>query len=258
VGDNNYEEIICDQLPTANIYDCFSVPDADGDGKWEFVLKGLSILDGEIHVFIFEATANNTYEVIQSLTLPGGDYSGGFSDAGDIDGDSIPEIVLEARYNVFILKASSDNSFYIWDTLPGCATGSNIRLRDCDDNGLNEIIISNMDITRGWEYDGGSIQEYQDDVADVFNMTIKPSVFVDKLSIELGVGIDLRNVSLSIYDVTGRLVYDFGVWSTNKNSVVTWSGQDKLGRQLAPGIYFVRLKNEHTGEQRCIKVLKIK
>ena len=85
-ANNTYEQIYTGYLPTVNINDCFSVPDADRDGKWEFVVKGFRILSGLINVFILESTGDNTYEVIKSFTLPGGDYNGGYSDAGDIDG----------------------------------------------------------------------------------------------------------------------------------------------------------------------------
>uniref|UniRef100_A0A7V1EGZ4 T9SS type A sorting domain-containing protein n=1 Tax=candidate division WOR-3 bacterium TaxID=2052148 RepID=A0A7V1EGZ4_UNCW3 len=151
-ANNTYEQIYTGYLPTVNIKDCFSVPDADRDGKWEFVVKGFRILSGLIDVFILESTGDNTYEVIKSFTLPGGDYNGGYSDAGDIDGDSVPEIVLEARQNVFVIKASGNNNFYILDTLPGNGSGSNVLVtNDFDHNGFNEIIISGNIYTRIYE-----------------------------------------------------------------------------------------------------------
>jgi hypothetical protein len=71
------------QLPTLNINDCFSVSDADSDGKPEFVVKGSVVPTARIHAFIFEATGDNTYEIIQSFDLFGGhnSYYGGYSDS---------------------------------------------------------------------------------------------------------------------------------------------------------------------------------
>jgi hypothetical protein len=40
IGDNSYQEILLQQLSTLNIKDCFSVPDADGDGLNEIVISG--------------------------------------------------------------------------------------------------------------------------------------------------------------------------------------------------------------------------
>ena len=111
-GNNTYEQVYQGHLPTLNIKDCFSVPDADGDGKMEFVVKGYVIPSGQIHCFIFEATGDNTYEIIDTLILPlDYAYYGGYSDAGDVDGDSIPEIVLEGCQTVYIIKAAANDSF---------------------------------------------------------------------------------------------------------------------------------------------------
>ncbi|GAI45097.1 unnamed protein product, partial [marine sediment metagenome] len=73
IGNNSYQEIILQTLSTLNIKDCFSVPDADGDGKIEFVVKGFVIPSAEIHAFIFEAIGDNTYEIIKTFNFPGGD-----------------------------------------------------------------------------------------------------------------------------------------------------------------------------------------
>ena len=144
------------QLPTLNIKDCFTVPDADGDGKLEFVVKGFIVPDARTDCFIFEATGDNTYQVIKSFHLPnsmGWWYGGGYSDVGDIDGDSVPEIALEAAYYVYLIKCGGNDSFYVWQTLYGYGhpEGSCVRVFDIDGNGLNEIIISGGNQTRIYE-----------------------------------------------------------------------------------------------------------
>ncbi|MEO0138163.1 MAG: VCBS repeat-containing protein [candidate division WOR-3 bacterium] len=157
-ANNAYEKILQITLPTPNIHDCFTVNDADADGKKEFVAKGFVYLT-DIRVFIFEAIANNAYEIIQTFTFPDGDrdYYGGHSDAGDVDGDGVPEIVLESCQHIYIIKAYRNengyynDSFYVWQTLPGNATGSSVRVFDLDRNGLNEIIISGNNHTRIYE-----------------------------------------------------------------------------------------------------------
>ncbi|MDH4212270.1 MAG: hypothetical protein OEV79_12570, partial [candidate division WOR-3 bacterium] len=154
-ANNTYEKVDEGQLSMGNIRDCFAVPDADGDGKLEFVVKGFAILTGEIHAFIFEAIGDNTYEIIETFTLWGGDYYGGYSDVGDVDGDSIPEIALEGRQTVHIIKAAGNDSFYVWETLPGNASGSSVRVYDVDGNGLSEVIISGNNETKIYEYQVG-------------------------------------------------------------------------------------------------------
>jgi len=156
-ANNTYEKIWERQLQpyTGNFKDCFSVADADGDGKMEFVAKGFNPPPPPtgIDAFIIEAFSDSTYEVIKHFNFSNGYelYSGGYSEAGDVDGDSVPEIVLEACQDIYIIKSAGNDSFYVWETLSGNLTGSNVRIFDLDNNGLNEIIISGNNQTRIYE-----------------------------------------------------------------------------------------------------------
>lgn len=50
------------------------------------------------------------------------------------------------------------------------------------------------------------------------------------------------NLELKIYDVSGRLVRDFGKLATSQSNQVTWNGTDDNGREVAAGIYFCRFE----------------
>ena len=237
-ADNTYERIIQGYVSTKNIKDCFSVPDADGDGKMEFVVKGFWVY-GTIDAFIFEAIGDNTYEIIKTFNFPGGDYYGGYSDAGDVDGDSIPEIVLEARQNVFIIKSAGNDSFYVWDTLPGHASGSCVRIFDIDGNGLAEIIISGNNETRIYEYDPGGIEETTLRLTpDALRLLqVYPNPARGNLRIRFNLS-DEQKVTIKLYDVTGRLINEI------------FNGKAKIGinempiraENYAAGIYFIRIE----------------
>jgi hypothetical protein len=244
-GDNNYQLLQQQQLPTLNIKDCFSIPDADGDGRPEFVVKGYVIPSAEIHVFIFEAINDNTYEIIKTFTLPGGTYYGGYSDAGDVDGDSIPEIALEARQNVSIIKAVSNDSFYIFDSIPGNDNGSSIRVYDIDGNGLSEVIISGNDETRIYEYEVGVAENIPSETQSM-GLRVSPNPFRDQTNIRYSIrnsGYLVQYPTLKIYDACGRLVRDFdlGLSIRNHLSAISWSGDDDVGRKLPGGVYFLTL-----------------
>jgi hypothetical protein len=236
-ADNIYEFIHLGSVPTKNIKDCFAVPDADGDGKMEFVVKGYWV-SGTIDAFIFEATGDNTYEIIKTFSFPGGDYYGGYSEAGDVDGDSIPEIVLEARQNVFIIKAAGNDSFYVWDTLPGHLSGSCVRVYDIDGNGLSEIVISGDNETRIYEYDPGGVEEARNKMPEPgYELQVYPNPVQGVLNIKYAVYTQTET-ELSFYDVTG----------SRKKSIqheAQPSGwyQEKLDtKNLPSGIYFIVLK----------------
>ncbi|MCK4674045.1 T9SS type A sorting domain-containing protein [candidate division WOR-3 bacterium] len=259
-ANNTYEQIFQGYVQTKNIKDCFSVPDADGDGKMEFVVKGFTPLDARTHAFIFEAIGDNTYEIIKSYNLAGGDYYGGYSEAGDVDGDSVPEIVLESASYVYIIKAAGNDSFYVWDTLPGHASGSDVRIFDIDGNGLSEIIISGNDETRIYEYDPGGIEEARNQIQEArYRLQVSPNPFKDKLNIRYQIP-EKNRVNMKIYNAAGFLVKDFSLYSSGiggQVSVKVWDGKDNSGQQVPSGVYFVQVRNRHTGATICEKVLKI-
>jgi hypothetical protein len=269
-ADNTYEFIHLGSVPTKNIKDCFSVADADGDGKLEFVVKGFTPLDARTHAFIFEAIGDNTYEIIKSFNLAGGDYYGGYSEAGDVDGDSVPEIVLESASYVYIIKAAGNDSFYIWDTLPGHASGSNVRIFDIDGNGLAEIIISGNNETRIYEYDPGGIEETALRLLpDALRLEVYPNPFKEKITIRyiiqnVGQCFSPANSELEglpyicIYDVSGRLVKQFDYQTLKLSDQITWKGDDENGRTVAQGVYFLQMENLTSGNAFCRKIIKIK
>jgi len=245
-ADNTYEQILEDLIYPPNIRDCFSVTDADGDSKMEFVIKAFHPLLGFIRAFIFEATGNNIYTKIDSFTFYNGywNYGGGYSDAGDVDGDSIPEIVLEACQDIYIIKSAGNDSFYVWATLPGNLTGSNVRIFDLDNNGLNEIIISGNNQTRIYEYEPGRVEEVKEETQGV-RLEVYPEPFKDRLYIKYqnsSIEDKTKDVKLKIYDVTGQLVRKFDDLTNNTFNLITWNGCDNSGKKLPSGVYFLKFE----------------
>jgi hypothetical protein len=247
-GNNMYEKVNEGQVSTLNVRDCFSVPDADGDGKMEFVIKGFVVPTARIHAFIFEATGDNTYEIIKSFDLFGGhnSYYGGYSDVGDVDGDGIPEIILEGCQNIYIIKAAGTDSFYVWETLPGNVGGSSVKVFDIDGNGLSEVVISGDNQTRIYEYQVGVAEESADEVQRI-GLSVLPNPFRNFTQIRYSI-LDTRYLiqkpTIKIYDAVGRLVRLFDLESSiqNQESAVWWDGTDQSNRQLANGVYFVTLQ----------------
>jgi hypothetical protein len=261
-GDNTYEvRILNQQLPTVNITDCFAVPDADGDGKLEFVVKGFVVPTARINAFIFEATGDNTYEIIKSFDLFGGhnSYYGGYSDVGDVDGDSIPEIALEGCQNIYIIKAAGNDSFYVWETLPGNNSGSSVRVFDIDGNGLSEVIISGNNETRIYEYEVGVAESMLSEIP-IMDLSASPNPFRDQSIIRYSIansGYLVQHPALKIYDASGRLVKSFDSVSSimDRASVISWQGDDDTGRKLPGGVYFLTITSwDHSTTEKLLLI----
>ncbi len=251
-SNNTYERLRFDTLPSSGVRDCIDIGDMDRDGKPEFLLKGARIMAGIIDAFLFEATGNNTYDTIWVSHFPGGDYYNGHSDAGDVDGDSVPEIVLEARQNVFIIKAAGNDSFYVWDTLPGSVAGMNIKIFDLDNNGLNEIIMSSEEQTWIYEYDGGGVEENHSSNAEPIKLRVYPNPANDEFTITFTLSNEV-DVKLAVYDASGRLIKSF---SNPSNGHTTWAGVDNLGKGVPAGIYFVRMETQSSDQVEKVMFLK--
>lgn len=252
-SNNTYEQVHQGLLSTYNIIDCFSISDADGDGKLEFVVKGY--VTAYVNAFIFEATGDNTYEIIKSFDLPGGhnNYYRGYSDAGDVDGDSIPEIALEACQNIYIIKAEGNDSFYVWETLPGNNSGSSVRVFDIDGNGFSEVIISGNNQTRIYEYQVG-ISELA--IVDIQRIRFDPfpNPFRDRLNIVFQ-NQEGCEPEIEIYDVSGRVVRGYSQPISTQQYRISWDGKDNYGHQLPGGVYFVRLETADYIETKKVVLL---
>ena len=259
VGGNSYQEIVLQQLPTGNVVDCPTIPDADGDGRPEFLIKGYNPSTARIEAFILEATGDNTYAVIESFDLAGGSvyYWGGLSDAGDVDGDSIPEILIEGCQTVYIAKATGNDSFYIWETLPGWIDGSCVRVFDLDGNGLSEVIISGYNRTRIYEYEPGGINEVGSEDIERISFEVFPNPFRDNTDItyELLKTPPEQIVELTIFNVCGRLVRRFEGLRSSIRGQIRWDGCDTSGRELPSGIYILRFEvADYSTEEKVLLI----
>ncbi|UCG91460.1 MAG: T9SS type A sorting domain-containing protein, partial [candidate division WOR-3 bacterium] len=94
-------------------------------------------------------------------------------------------------------------------------------------------------------------------------LLVAPNPFRQMADIRCQIGASVREgiepeMSLKIYDVTGRLVKDFSsqVSHIGYRSSVMWHGDDDHGRAVSAGVYFVRLEDADNEITR--KIVKIK
>lgn len=128
--------------------------DLDGDGKKEFLVGGLKTIshpsDPFIYVlFLFEAVADNDFQVVATFTGPFDAKSASSAAIADVDGDGDREIVI-AVVDVTIYKSAGNDSWKpIW-------TGNNLHqpnwmlgAGDHDQDGKEEILFRQLDDSTG-------------------------------------------------------------------------------------------------------------
>ncbi len=156
-GNDQYQMIWNDTLPTANIYDAITGPDLDGDGKLEFILS--SCRSGpapwSAQLWIYEALGNNRYDVIYADSIPifdRGVYCV-HSDCGDVDRDGRPELVWAIDRDWMVYKSPGNNQFQRVFSAYGDNghNSTNVSIHDMNGNGYPEIIESGGNEMHIWE-----------------------------------------------------------------------------------------------------------
>lgn len=146
------------------------------------------------------------------------------------------------------------------DDIMSVMTGGNMYiwvLWQSDRNGEWDIYGSNMFV-------GGVEESNACDFKAAANLTIDPNPFREITTIKFQVpstksqtNINFQ-ISLKIYDVSGKLVRSFNLASDflSLASTFFWNGTDINGKRLPQGVYFVRLENQ--SEALTEKVVLIK
>ena len=83
-------------------------------------------------------------------------------------------------------------------------------------------------------------------------ITVYPNPFSKATSICYNPGTKTTDVSIKIYDATGKLVCGFDHLSNRQGSKIIWDGRNQTGKRLVPGVYFVQF---NAGNFRQVKKL---
>jgi hypothetical protein len=105
------------------------------------------------------------------------------------------------------------------------------------------------------------VEELKSNAFRTMSLAVNPNPFVTTVNIKCmipGTGNELHDISLCIYDVTGRQVRSFYPESSimNHESTFLWDGTDQNGRRVSNGVYFVDLNV--AGNQQKTKVILLK
>jgi len=150
LGDDSYGLSWSDTISIPNGIDAFSGNDLDRDGKPEFFIgfTGVRGTMADFYLFMFEANGNDSYErtLVASVTCYIGLGWVAGSRCGDLNRDSLDELVWSTGSDVFVYEATGNNQFSrVWqwhNPTPDVVRDAVVAIRDLNSNGLNELVLS--------------------------------------------------------------------------------------------------------------------
>jgi hypothetical protein len=97
------------------------------------------------------------------------------------------------------------------------------------------------------ETDSYGVEEHECGSCVFEFVEVSPNPFYEQTQIRYeicDVGYAIRDIDMSIYDATGRLMKPFDLTShiTHHTSEVVWDGTDYAGRRLPSGVYFIKFE----------------
>jgi hypothetical protein len=96
-------------------------------------------------------------------------------------------------------------------------------------------------------------------ISDVVRLTIYPNPCRNNMFIRYSLGqYSPENATLRVFDVTGRLVKEFGRLSADASPFhqLIWDGADNHTRKLPSGVYFVELKTDDNTDIKKVILLE--
>ncbi|HEC79145.1 MAG TPA: T9SS type A sorting domain-containing protein [candidate division WOR-3 bacterium] len=254
------------------------VVDADGSIRWYQTLYSVADIEGS--PIICDVTGDGAPEVIcgyqtgfaifDSLgnTLPGfpdSSHDAKLPVAADIDCDGRAEVIVGSA-DWFLYAYQNDGG-----QMEGFPMQFNNRIEaspalyDIDNDGRLELMLGadgykfyvfdlDADTPAQWpkfRYDSYNSGTYQsgnlnvssfDDGTAAPLLQLYPIPFKSRLQIKFNDFSGAEEFKLKIYDVTGRLIKSIDCPVEDQNRSFVWSGDDNEGRNVAAGVYFVRVE----------------
>jgi hypothetical protein len=269
------------------------VVDADGVVLWHYDIGEVADIEGS--PIIADLTGDGKGEVIcayqQGFVVfdSAGIVQSGFPDVGH---DAKLPVVIESDDDVMMVAGSQDWRLYGYRSdgtqAPGfpIQCGSRIEsspaVYDIDDDGQLELMVGGFDFLfyvfdlvsssfqwprfRYDPYNSGTycsgyypgVLEHRGDVLYTLHISPNPFRRMARIKYQIQAGLRENDMSLKIYDITGRLVKDCSPLLSviGDRSSVIWTGDDDRGRSVSAGVYFVRLETPE--RVMTTKIVKIK
>jgi hypothetical protein len=213
---DTYVLVYSDTTGLVNGADAFSARDLDRDGWPEFFICFYTYLSSMFHLYMWEATGNNTFErtLVDERRMVVG-YGSGRSKCGDLDGDGVDELVWALPLGLFVYKAAGNNRFEQvwewWDDHGGTGHCLVTNIADLNGNGYNELVVGGSGKTSVFEVE--AVRVLYPDTSEEFC----PG---DTCLIRWGILTPPRCDSVSLFFLLDTIVPE-GEWFWSMDTIVT-------------------------------------
>jgi len=254
VASDSFEMVWQGDLGHTNAYMHRFIGDTDNDGFGEWVSGSHDFSHGGFFFRVYEGNGDNQYHEIYYDSLPGNPWLLGGVDAGDVDGDEIPEFVFSSNFNIGLYKFSLESGWsrvWLLDSLQGSIIPY---LVDSNGDNMNEVVIATNHIpnyTRIYKLVLTGINHIE--VAREPKIIIYPNPANRNISIQIGPYAH-SPIFLNIYDIRGRKIYTDKIFASR--GPIEWNLTGNDGKGVSSGLYFIELKSAHLRSVRRITILK--
>ena len=215
-------------------------PDMDRDGLSEMIAAAQDG-DDQMIIGVYEAPANNTFNLVWSYTCPCGQASGGNAAVGDIDGDSALEFAVTDGIHVRLFRCTGNDHYeQIWQSPDQSETP--VALCDLNSDGKDELLYCHVGWTIIREYVSLGVEELTRRRLE--QVGVVPTIVAQREGVRVsGSGIGAR---MEVVDAAGRVVAqpagtgEEAVWRTDK---------------ARPGAYFIRVSSGRQSITRKVLVV---
>jgi hypothetical protein len=180
---------------------------------------------------------------------------------GDLDGDSRPDLVTANvdSNSVSILVGNGDGSFAPATSLAAGNRCVSVALADLDGDARRDMVVTNAVSNAVSVFiNNTAVVSVRDRDPSRSGLTeLRPNPFHGSTAIGYQLARAGR-VRLSILDLRGRECARLRDEESAPGShTITWNGRDQQGRELPPGVYFVRLEAPGTG-RKTLRIVRLK
>ena len=219
---------------TKNVSNYYLSPilaDINNDGKKDILIN---TLEGFLYAYNYKA------EYIAGFPLFFGDGSYATMAIADIDKDGALNLVLKG----------SDKKLYVWDII-NARLNKNEMWNKARANKRNTCYYNETHRITAL-----CVSSEQESTRFLTFHNPYPNPFIDNICLKFSSPKAAKNIKLSIFDVSGRMMKSFSLSTPHSSPItsVSWDGKSKEGKILPSGIYFVKMTvTSSNQEYSCIR-----